>query len=311
MIGSYLVEVGTHGADSFNAEDDSIYFGSAGADWFLNDNANNAYFVGGSGGDYYAARPGSITIIQDAGNSPDDVFYEITGAMTEPYLGFLVDERHFGIFNLSLTSGVLFLDWKDPANRIETMSTSLGTFSYEEYRQIIESSPEALGHLSSEALFGDPQYLDSMILQAGAWAAHYEVYPGVEITRSEATTVALLYSAGLGRDPDVHGLNFWIDQRANGMSLELIAGAFLDSPEFTNRYGDDDVMSAQRFLGVMYENVLGRLPDTAGFAYWEDAMAQRGLAREEVLMFFADSTENRSQAAYVDTLYQVGDDWFF
>ncbi|WPL15745.1 hypothetical protein Thiowin_00662 [Thiorhodovibrio winogradskyi] len=40
-------------------------------------------------------------------------------------------------------------------------------------------------------------------------------------------------------------------------------------------------------------------------------MAQQGLSREEVLIFFADSTENRSQATYVDTLYQVGDDWFF
>ncbi|WPL18728.1 hypothetical protein Thiowin_03816 [Thiorhodovibrio winogradskyi] len=135
-------------------------------------------------------------------------------------------------------------------------------------------------------------------------------YPGVGITRAEATNVALLYSAGLGRDPEVHGLNFWIDQRANGMPFEVIAGAFLDSPEFTNRYGDDDLMSAQRFITVMCENVLGRLPDAAGFAYWEEAMARQGLAREQVLMFFADSTENRSQAAYVDTLYQVGDDWF-
>ncbi|WPL15746.1 hypothetical protein Thiowin_00663 [Thiorhodovibrio winogradskyi] len=77
--------------------------------------------------------------------------------------------------------------------------------------------------------------------------------PGNEIGQSEATNIALLYGAGLGRVPDVGGLNFWIDQHANGMSLGIIAGAFLDSSEFTNRYGDDDIMTSQRFLTVMYD----------------------------------------------------------
>lgn len=104
-------------------------------------------------------------------------------------------------------------------------------------------------------------------------------------------TIALLYEAGLGREADSAGLNYWVDQYEAGMGLDAMAGLFLDSAEFTSRFGDDDAMSNAEFVNVMYLNVLDRPGEQGGFVYWVGAM-DGGLAREAVLIGFAASEEN-------------------
>ena len=41
-----------------------------------------------------------------------------------------------------------------------------------------------------------------------------------------------LYEAALDRLPDQGGLNFWIDALQDGLSLSVLAGAFVASAEF-------------------------------------------------------------------------------
>jgi hypothetical protein len=104
-------------------------------------------------------------------------------------------------------------------------------------------------------------------------------------------TIALLYEAGLGREADADGLNYWIDQHDAGMSFATMAANFLDSAEFTTRFGDDDTMSNADFVNVMYLNILNRPGEKAGLDYWTSTM-DTGMSREAVLIGFARSPEN-------------------
>lgn len=115
---------------------------------------------------------------------------------------------------------------------------------------------------------------------------------------------ARLYEAGLNRKFDAGGLNFWIDQIESGRSFDNLAAVFLDSAEFTSRYGDDDRMSSAQFCRQMYLNVLDREPDSAGLSFWINRMSA-GSSRESVLAEFALSPENVSNTGYLSTLHQV------
>lgn len=116
--------------------------------------------------------------------------------------------------------------------------------------------------------------------------------------------VARLYESGLNRSFDRGGLNNWIDQRENGMSFTEMARQFLDSREFTIRFGDDDLMANGTFVTRMYLNVLNRAPEAAGQKHWIDTM-NAGMSREQVLLEFSESTENINQSAYLSKLHQV------
>jgi hypothetical protein len=100
-----------------------------------------------------------------------------------------------------------------------------------------------------------------------------------------------LYQAAFDRIPDKAGLGFWIAAMDKGMRLIDVAGEFVASSEFTNRYGKLD---GAGFLTTVYENVLHRAPDGAGFDYWMNAL-NRGASRAEILAQFSESHENQAQ----------------
>ncbi len=113
-------------------------------------------------------------------------------------------------------------------------------------------------------IFADSPEFNGLINDLNALiASATRVDDAIPAPPSYVQTVGLIYEAGLGRAADAGGLNFWIDRYEAGTSLEAIGGGFLDSAEFTSRYGDDDAMTPTRFVTVMYQNVLGRAPDAA------------------------------------------------
>lgn len=124
------------------------------------------------------------------------------------------------------------------------------------------------------------------------------------LTPQEAFGLARLYNAGFGRNFDAAGLNYWIDRAEAGLPNAAIAANFLDSQEFTNRYGDDDTMSNTQFVNVMYQNVLKRAGETGGVSFWVNSM-NGGMSRETVLMNFAASPENIANTPTIDTLQQI------
>src|SRR5207237_5920226 len=73
--------------------------------------------------------------------------------------------------------------------------------------------------------------------------------------------VVRLYFAYFLRIPDYDGLNFWMAQFRSGTSLQAISNNFAASPEFNNRYGS---LTNSQFVTLVYNNVLGRAPDSGG-----------------------------------------------
>lgn len=102
-----------------------------------------------------------------------------------------------------------------------------------------------------------------------------------------------LYQAAFNRSPDIDGLGYWIGQLDKGVSLRDMARGFVASAEFKSLYGaapGDDA-----FLTSLYHNVLHRAPETAGYNYWIDLL-RGGMAREDVLVSFGESAENKAAA---------------
>jgi hypothetical protein len=122
---------------------------------------------------------------------------------------------------------------------------------------------------------------------------------------SYVVDIARLYEAGLDRRFDSGGLNFWIDRFEAGQNLTQLAQAFLDSAEFTSRFGDDDAMSSSQFATRMYLNVLSRNPDPGGLDFWVRTL-NAGASREKVLIDFALSPENIAATGYLDAIRDYG-----
>ena len=96
-----------------------------------------------------------------------------------------------------------------------------------------------------------------------------------------------LYWAVFDRAPDVPGARYWMDQLDRCRNLRNIAQFFTQSPEFDRLYGD---VTNQEFVTLIYNNVLNRAPDTAGFNFWLGRL-QTGLSREEMVLQVSDSPE--------------------
>ncbi len=105
--------------------------------------------------------------------------------------------------------------------------------------------------------------------------------------------IARLYWAYFDRIPDTEGLQHWIEETGHhGASLDDVSQAFAGSPEFTGTYGSlDDA----EFVGLVYENVLGRAPDRAGERYWLEQLESGDWTRGGVMTGFSESPEYKAQ----------------
>lgn len=109
--------------------------------------------------------------------------------------------------------------------------------------------------------------------------------------------VLRLYRAFFDREPELGGAKFWLQALRDGWTLDAIAGYFSTSDEFVRTYGqlDDD-----RFIEVIYANVLDRAPDTGGRAFWRDQL-QQGMLRSRMVLLFSDSPEFIGNHPYAPT----------
>ena len=102
-----------------------------------------------------------------------------------------------------------------------------------------------------------------------------------------------LYQAAFNRIPDKAGLGYWIGQLDSGAeTLNHAAAGFVNSVEFKKLYGDNITDNA--FMTALYNNVLHRNPDQAGFDYWNGRI-KAGMTRPDILASFSESTENIAQ----------------
>lgn len=102
-----------------------------------------------------------------------------------------------------------------------------------------------------------------------------------------------LYQAALNRAPDDQGLATWSGKLAQGSTPEQVATGFVESAEFKQVYG---TLSSSEFVTLLYKNVLHRTPDAPGLQNFVSALSN-GASREQILVGFSDSTENRANTA--------------
>lgn len=117
--------------------------------------------------------------------------------------------------------------------------------------------------------------------------------PGKDFTETGcdgySDSVARLYTAGLGREPERGGFEFWFDEYTSGRwDLTSMAGFFTQSPEFHSSYGS---LTQDGFIRQLYRNVLGREGEQGGVEFWNSQM-NAGMSRGTVLLRFAESPEN-------------------
>ena len=106
--------------------------------------------------------------------------------------------------------------------------------------------------------------------------------------------VVRLYFATYLRVPDYAGLTFNAGLVRNGtIGLVDLANFFSDSPEFGATYG---ALNNTQFVTLLYNNVLGRAPDTAGLNGWL-AFISGGGSRGQVLLGFSESPEYMARSA--------------
>ncbi len=96
--------------------------------------------------------------------------------------------------------------------------------------------------------------------------------------------IGRLYWAYFLRKPDRAGLNYWAGLDA---SLDTISEAFAGSSEFIKQYGS---INNDRFVELVYRNVLGRKPDQEGFAAWKQFL-DGGASRGSLMIGFSNSPE--------------------
>jgi hypothetical protein len=111
--------------------------------------------------------------------------------------------------------------------------------------------------------------------------------------QSGVPSVVRLYLGFFKRIPDSGGLKGWVAQLRTGTSINTIASAFTRSQEFQNTYG---ALTNSEFITLVYRNVLGRAPDTAGFNDWTSRL-NGGLSRGDMMVGFTESTEFQMQSA--------------
>lgn len=107
-----------------------------------------------------------------------------------------------------------------------------------------------------------------------------------------AGQVYRLYQAAFDRAPDKSGIGYWLGEADRGMKLHTIAELFSYSSEFQGAVGPNP--SAETFVGALYDNVLHRTPDQAGFDYWVNTLKATG-DHAAVLVAFSESQENVAQ----------------
>lgn len=105
-----------------------------------------------------------------------------------------------------------------------------------------------------------------------------------------AMQIARMFHGALLRAPDPMSLNYWIDQRNAGVSIERIGDSFASSLEFAIAHGSQ---TNTQFVSSLFTDILGRAPDAA-LTTWVNAL-NSGVSRGTVLARFSESTEYKTR----------------
>ncbi|HEV7722433.1 MAG TPA: DUF4214 domain-containing protein [Iamia sp.] len=127
---------------------------------------------------------------------------------------------------------------------------------------------------------------------------------GTRYERLRRPEVIRLYLASFDRAPEPAGLTYWEDQLEHGQTtLSKVSAFFVKSAEYQATYGNT---TNQKFVTIVYLNVLDREPDAAGLAYWKGRLDQGTITRGNLMIGFSESAEGK---AHVKGEATVADIW--
>ena len=139
-------------------------------------------------------------------------------------------------------------------------------------------------------------------LEDGETMAEYVVWLSeTPESNADIRSVIRLYRTYYLRNPDFRGYYYWLEQRQKGMALQDISTQFSIAGEFAIRYG---VLTDEKFIDLVYQNVLDRLPDGKGRAYWL-TMLKGGLYRGTLMTLFSETPEYVNKSFGVVTTAQL------
>lgn len=164
----------------------------------------------------------------------------------------------------------------DPTSAIPIPSA---LFVRQIYRDLLGREPDPSGLAYWQGL------LDSGALTRAQVAS--SIFTSPEFTQWGLYPIKL-YVAVLGRDPDFGGWQFWSGLLRTGSTPVVVLNSFLGSPEFQNSHAN---LSNGAFVTLAYQNVLGRLPDPGGLAYWTGLLDSARLTRADVMGGFINGAE--------------------
>ncbi len=128
------------------------------------------------------------------------------------------------------------------------------------------------------------------------------------LSTAQMSSLTELYLAYFNRAPDAEGLLYWGDRLADGMTMVQIAESFSVQKETLGLYPEGSPVST--LINSVYNNVLGRDPDSEGFAYWEGQLTSgastRGAFILDLLSGVRGEAGSAADAAYLKAKTDIG-----
>jgi len=203
-------------------------------------------------------------------------------------------------------------DWIDPVADIDDRwveSSKLNTSKtfekpLEEY-DFFKRSDGSIEIKTSEGFFDDITGIPKLQFADKAVSAIAEIEATFDQVKAKDDVTGKMfrvYNAAFNRFPDSDGLEYWIEKNSSGENTERqVAESFLASSEFKEKYGED--VSNEQYVNNLYNNILGRDADADGYNYWVGQLNSGIEDRSELLLGFAESTENQTLFSEVTGLY--------
>lgn len=146
-------------------------------------------------------------------------------------------------------------------------------------------------------LFALLRLLCLAVLMAGALPAHAQSTCQARAFNGHEEQVSAAYIAYYGRPADTGGLAYWAGKlAAEGGRLDAIIDAFGNSTEYRQRFGG---LSNRELIRNLYQQLYGRDPDEAGWAFYEMWLDTKVLSLASIAISIMDGTEG-SDAAILD-----------
>lgn len=186
----YSPQFGSQTGDTLTVLANTVAYGLGGDDLLStsvgsigNSGYNSSVLVGGLGADQYNVANNSTAIILDHGNSAGDILVATgIGFNSNTTSTLEIDNRHLAAYDTASGQAFILLDWQAPANTIESVQLSDGTFTSE---YIASNLGNTGGYLGSYTLEQADLLLGGLLAANGITSSSlYPLIDGIQATDS-------------------------------------------------------------------------------------------------------------------------------